>query len=84
MSLPSNEVLIAQGKLHNFKKHIDDIERKAESLLIVIREELSPEKNLSEYETENLLIWVRQFREYQLEVRELMDKILRLEGSYNL
>lgn len=82
--IPGNEVLIAQGKLHNFKKQVDDIERKAESLLIVIREELSPEKNLSEYETESLLVWVKQFREYQLEVRELMDKISRLEGAYNL
>jgi hypothetical protein len=80
----TNELLIAKGKLADLKKQYEDLERKADSLLIVIRELLSPATEFLDFRIDTILDMVKDFREMQMRARKIKDEIEKIKNVYNL
>ena len=70
--MKSNEFYIAKGQLAELEREYKDINRRCESLLIQIREELNPIKELFDFDLEKVLDLVKEFRRLQLEARDIV------------
>jgi len=82
--MKSNEFYIAKGQLAELEREYKDINRRCESLLIQIREELNPIKELFDFDLEKVLDLVKEFRRLQLEARDIQTKIYKIKETYNL
>jgi uncharacterized coiled-coil DUF342 family protein len=82
--MKSNEFYIAKGQLAELEREYKDINRRCESLLIQIREELNPIKELFDFDLEKVLELVKEFRRLQLEARDIQTKIDKIKETYNL
>jgi uncharacterized coiled-coil DUF342 family protein len=82
--MKSNEFYIAKGQLVELEREYKDINRRCESLLIQIREELNPIKELFDFDLEKVLELVKEFRRLQLEARDIQTKIDKIKETYNL
>jgi hypothetical protein len=82
--MKSNEFYIAKGQLAELEREYKDINRRCESLLIQIREELNPIKELFDFDLEKVLDLVKEFRRLQLEARDIQNKIYKIKETYNL
>jgi hypothetical protein len=82
--MKSNEFYIAKGQLAELEREYKDINRRCESLLIQIREELNPIKELFDFDLEKVLDLVKEFRRLQLEARDIQTKIEKIKMIYNL
>jgi hypothetical protein len=80
----NNEIYIAKGKLTELQDTLNNIEIRADSLLIQIRELLNPANDFFEFDTDLILELVKLFRELQLQAREIQEKIRKIKLSYNL
>jgi len=79
-----NELYIAKGKLADLQKSYELIEKRADALLIQIREQLNPISDLLEFDIDLILEMVKEFRLLQLQAREINDKINIIKENYNL
>jgi len=79
-----SELLMAKGKLAETKKQLSEIEVRAESLFVQIRELLSPYKEFLSIETEKILLLIKEFRKLQIEARTCGETIAKIEDNYNL
>lgn len=79
-----SELLIAKGKLADLQKQYDEIDMKAESMFIQIRELLSPHTEFIELQLDKILILVKEFRDMQINARNLLHQINKIKSVYNL
>jgi hypothetical protein len=79
-----SELLIAKGQLADLNKKMEEYERKADALLILIREKLNPYESFLQLDIDTTLMLVKEFRELQLKARECMNKIAKIKETYNL
>ena len=79
-----NELYIAKGKLADLQKSYELIEKRADALLIQIREQLNPINDFLEFDIDLILEMVKEFRLLQLQAREINDKINIIKENYNL
>ena len=82
--MSSNELLIAKGRLAEQEERCGQIEMKAESLLIQLREILNPYSKFIDLELEKALLLVKEFRELQLKARDSYNQINQIKQNYNL
>lgn len=82
--MTSNEVYIAKGNLAELNKRYSEIELRADSLLIQIRELLNPINEFLDYNLDLALALVKDFRALQIEARQIQHKIMKIKDSYNL
>jgi|GEM_PF-1646069 len=80
----NNEILIMKGRLADLEKQEGEIQMKAESYLIQIRELLDPYAEFLDLELTKAFLLVKDFRELQIEAREINTKIKQLKENLGL
>ncbi|MEJ5352447.1 MAG: hypothetical protein WHS65_12735 [Melioribacteraceae bacterium] len=80
----NNELLIAKGKLSDLQQQYEQMEMKAESMLIQLRELLNPFSEFLDLELDKILLMVKEFRDLQLKAREISNQIIKIKETYNL
>lgn len=79
-----SELLIAKGKLVELEKQLKEIEIKSEFLFIRIRELLSPYYEFKEMEIDKILLLIKEFRQLQINYRNILLQIDKIKSTYNL
>lgn len=82
--MSSNELLLAKGRLAELQERYNELEMKAESLLIQLRELLNPFSEFLNIDLEKVLLLAKEFRLLQLNARECQDMIEKIKSTYNL
>lgn len=80
----SGELLKAKGRLADLEKQYDTINRKAEAYLIQIRELLDPFSEFLDLELETTFIMVKDFRDLQIQARDILKKISKIKEDWGL
>ena len=80
----SGELLKAKGRLADLEKQLETINRKAEAFLIQIRELLDPYAEFLDLELEKAFIMVKDFRDLQIQAREVSTKIAKIKNDWGL
>ncbi len=80
----NNEAYIAKGKLAELQQQYDQIEMRADAMLIQIRELLNPTNEFLNFDIDLVLMLVKDFRDLQLKARDVLDKIKTIKSTYNL
>lgn len=79
-----NELLLAKGRLTELQETFNHYERKANALMIQIRELLNSSYEFMDLDLETVFLLVKEFRELQLNARECLSHIERIKQTYNL
>lgn len=79
-----SELLMAKGKLADLKQQLEEVETKAESLFLQLRELLSPYKEFLAIETNKIMTLVKVFRELQMTARQITESLEKIKDTYNL
>lgn len=82
--MSNNELLIAKGRYAELNERYKEIEMKAESLLIQLREILNPFSDFLDIDLEKALLLAKEFRSLQLNARECLKQINKIKQTYNL
>lgn len=82
--MSNNELLIAKGRLAEQEELSRQLEMKAESILIQLREILNPYSKFLNLELERALLLIKEFRELQLKARDSDNMIKQIKQNYNL
>lgn len=80
----NSEMLIAKGRISDLRVQRDELETKADSYLIMIREILDPYSGIDKLELNRALTLLKDFRELQLKWRETDSLIKKIESDLGL
>ncbi len=80
----SGELLKAKGRLADLERQYDTINRKADAYLIQIRELLDPFSEFLDLELETTFIMVKDFRDLQIQARDISKKISKIKEDWGL
>lgn len=80
----NSEMLIAKGRISDLRAQRDELETKADSYLIMIREILDPYSGIDKLELNRALTLLKDFRELQLKWRETDALIKKIESDLGL
>lgn len=82
--MSNTELLTAKGRLAELNERFKELEMKAESLLIQIRELLNPLSEFLDIDLDRVLTLAKEFRLLQLNARECLTLIDKIKQTYNL
>jgi len=80
----NSEMLIAKGRISDLRAQRDELETKADSYLIMIREILDPYSGIDKLELNRALTLLKDFRDLQLKWRETDALIKKIESDLGL
>jgi hypothetical protein len=80
----SGELLKAKGRLADLEKQYETINMKAEAYLIQIRELLDPFSEFLDLELEKTFVMVKDFRDLQIQARDITAKIAKIKDDWGL
>lgn len=84
LEMSNTELLTAKGRLAELNERFKELEMKAESLLIQIRELLNPLSEFLDIDLDRVLTLAKEFRLLQLNARECLTLIDKIKQTYNL